>query len=47
MKTTKVLIAAFIACCGVGMTSCSTESKKTESVMTQEKKNVSEEVYKC
>ena len=38
MKTTKVLIAAFIACCGVGMTSCSTESKKTESVMTQEKK---------
>ena len=37
MKTTKVLIAAFIACCGVGMTSCSTESKKTESVMTQEK----------
>ena len=37
MKTTKVLISAFIACCGVGMTSCSTESKKTESVMTQEK----------
>lgn len=37
MKTTKVLIAAFIACCGLGMTSCSTESKKTEPVMTQEK----------
>ena len=45
MKTTKVLIAAFIACCGLGMTSCSTESKKTEPVMRKD--NVSEEVHKC
>lgn len=37
MKTKEVLTAAFIACCGLGMTSCSTESKKTEQVMAQEK----------
>lgn len=37
MRTKKVLIAALVACYGLGMVSCSMESKKTEQTVTQEK----------
>ena len=37
MKLKEVLTLAIIAVCGVGAVSCTTETKKTEQVMTQEK----------
>lgn len=47
MRLKKVLTLALIAACGMGLASCTAESKKTEQVMTQEKGNVSEEVHEC
>ena len=37
MRLKKVLTLALIAACGMGLASCTAESKKTEQVMTQEK----------
>ncbi len=37
MKLKEVLTLALIAFCGVGIASCTAETKKTEQVMTQEK----------
>ena len=37
MRLKKVLTLALIAACGMGLASCTAESKKTEQVMAQEK----------
>ena len=37
MRLKQVLTLALIAACGMGLVSCTAESKKTEQVMTQEK----------
>ena len=37
MKVKNVLTLALIAVCGMGMISCTAETKKAEQVMTQEK----------
>ena len=37
MKVKKILTLAMIAACGMGVVSCTAETKKAEQVMTQEK----------
>ena len=40
MRLKQVLTLALIAACGMGLVSCTAESKKTEQVMTQEKATI-------
>ena len=40
MRLKKVLTLALIAACGMGLASCTAESKKTEQVMTQERQRI-------